>query len=223
MAEIEAVLFDIDGTLITTGGAGGEAWRRAFEELHGVEVDIREVTESGMTDTEVGVAALRNVLGRAPNKRELAQAMARYLGHLPGSVGESDDYRVMPGIEELLERLGDQGMLLGMTTGNVEAAAHIKLSRANLNRFFSFGGYGSDASDRTELTRRAIERGVLVSGGTLDPAECIAVGDTPRDVAAAHAAGIRVVAVATGIYPAAALREAGPEWVLDSVESGFPA
>ncbi len=79
---IEAVLFDIDGTLITTGGAGALAWRRAFEELHGTPLDIREVTESGMTDPEVGRVALRNILGRDPDRRELAAAMGHYLRHL---------------------------------------------------------------------------------------------------------------------------------------------
>lgn len=222
MAEIEALLFDIDGTLISTGGAGGEAWRRAFEELHAVQVDIRKVTEAGMTDPEVGRTALRSVLGRDPDKRELSAAIARYLRHLPDSVADSPGYRVMPGIEALLERLVDEGRLLGLTTGNVEAAAHVKLSRANLNRFFSFGGYGSDSNDRTELTRRGIERGVIVSGGTLERDECVCVGDTPRDIAAGHGARVRVVAVATGNYPADALREAGADWVIASVEDGFP-
>ena len=92
----------------------------------------------------------------------------------------------------------DQGVLLGLTTGNVEAAAHIKLSRARLNRFFSFGGYGSDSTDRTELTRRALERATVVSGGLLDPDACVVVGDTPLDIDAGHGAGVRVVAVATG-------------------------
>ena len=165
---IEAVLFDIDGTLITTGGAGAIAWRRAFEELHGAPLDIREVTESGMTDPEVGRVALRNILGRDPDGRELATAMAHYLRHLSDAIDESDGYRVMPGIEELLERLVDDGHLLGLTTGNIEAAAHIKLARAGLNRFFSFGGYGSDSNERAELTRSALERGKLVSGGALD-------------------------------------------------------
>jgi phosphoglycolate phosphatase len=222
MAEIEALLFDIDGTLITTGGAGGEAWRRAFQELHDVDVDIRVVTESGMTDPEVGLAALRTVLGRGPEKRELSLVMARYLRHLPDAVRESTGYRVMAGIEPLLERLVDAGMLLGLVTGNVEAAAHVKLSRAGLNRFFCFGGYGSDASDRTELTRRGIERAAMVSGGMVEPAECVGVGDTPRDVAAGHGAGIRVVGVATGNYGIDALRDAGADWALDTVESGFP-
>jgi phosphoglycolate phosphatase len=219
---IEAVLFDIDGTLITTGGAGAEAWRRAFAELHGVEVDIRAVTESGMTDPEVGRAALRHVLGRDPSTRELAAAMGSYLAHLDESVRESTGYRVMPGIPDLLARLVDEGLLLGLTTGNVEAAAHVKLSRAGLNRFFAFGGYGSDSNDRAELTRRAVERGVLVAGGTLRPEECIAVGDTPRDVAAAHEAGLRVVAVATGNYPLADLEATRPDWAIAGVESGFP-
>jgi phosphoglycolate phosphatase len=219
---IEAVLFDIDGTLITTGGAGAVAWRHAFEELHGTPLDIREVTESGMTDPEVGHVALRNILGRDPDGRELATAMAHYLRHLSASIDASTGYEVMPGIEELLERLVDDGHLLGLTTGNIEAAAHIKLARAGLNRFFSFGGYGSDSNERAELTRRALQRGKLVSGGVLIESACISVGDTPRDVAAGHGAGIEVVGVATGNFTVDQLREAGANYAISTVESGFP-
>ncbi len=219
---IEAVLFDIDGTLVTTGGAGAVAWRRAFEELHGTPLDIREVTESGMTDPEVGRVALRNILGRDPDGRELASAMGHYLRHLSAAVEDSEGYRVMPGVEELLERLVDAGHLLGLTTGNVEAAAHIKLARAGLNRFFSFGGYGSDSKERAELTRSALARGRLVSGGVLIESACISVGDTPRDVAAGHGAGIEVVGVATGNFSVDQLREAGADHVVSTVEDGFP-
>ncbi len=219
---IEAVLFDIDGTLISTGGAGAIAWRRAFEELHGTPLDIREVTESGMTDPEVGQVALRNILGRDPDHRELAAAMGHYLRHLSTAVEDAPDYRVMPGIEELLERLVDGGQLLGLTTGNVEAAAHIKLSRARLNRFFSFGGYGSDSRERTELTRCALRRGEMVSGGSLSVGSSISVGDTPRDVVAGHGAGIEVVGVATGNFSLAQLREAGADYAVATVEESFP-
>ena len=219
---IEAVLFDIDGTLVTTGGAGGEAWKRAFVELFGNPLDIREVTESGMTDPEVGRVALQNILGRDPDARELAAAMGHYLRHLAAAVDESEGYRVMPGIEELLERLVDAGHLLGLTTGNVEAAAHIKLSRAGLNRFFSFGGYGSDSNQRVELTRCALDRGKLVSGGVLDSGSAISVGDTPRDVAAGHAAGVEVVGVATGNYTIDQLRAAGADWAIETVAADFP-
>ncbi len=219
---IEAVLFDIDGTLITTGGAGAVAWRRAFEELHGTPLDIREVTESGMTDPEVGRVALRNILGRDPDGRELATAMAHYLRHLHAAIDASDGYEVMTGVEDLLERLVDDGHLLGLTTGNIEAAAHIKLARGGLNRFFSFGGYGSDSNERTELTRRALERAGFVSGGTLIESACISVGDTPRDVAAGHGAGIQVVGVATGNFSVDQLREAGADYAISTVEAGFP-
>jgi phosphoglycolate phosphatase len=219
---IEAVLFDIDSTLIKSGGAGAVAWARAFEELHGRSVDTHEVTEPGMTDPEVARTALRALLGREPGRREISAAMARYLAHLDEAVAEADGYHVLPGIEELLQRLSQAGVLLGLTTGNVEAAAHIKLSRAGLNHFFCFGGYGSDAEERVELTRRAIERALIVAGGTLEPGECISVGDSPRDVAAGHGAGIRVVGVGTGDYSSQRLREAGADWALDTVESGFP-
>lgn len=220
---VRAVLFDIDGTLLVTGGAGGVAWQRAFEELHGVEANIAEHTDAGMTDPEIAAIVFREVIGREGSQEERAKAIGCYLKRLPDAVAESSGYRVMPGIEDLLDRLIDGGLLLGLVTGNIEAAAHIKLARANLNRFFGFGGYGSDSADRTEVTKAALARGELVSGGTLTDGACIAVGDTPRDVKAGHGAGIRVVGVATGSYGIEELREAGADFTLETVERGFPA
>lgn len=220
---IRAVLFDIDGTILVTGGAGGVAWQRAFQELHGVDADIAEHTDAGMTDPEIAAIVFREVIGREGTPEERAKAIGCYLRHLPDAVAESSGYRVMPGIEALLPRLIEDGVLLGLVTGNIEAAAHIKLARAHLNRFFSFGGYGSDSADRTEVTKAALGRGTLVSGGTLADGACIAIGDTPRDVIAGHGAGIEVVGVATGSYDVAALDEAGADWALASVERGFPA
>lgn len=219
---IEAVLFDIDGTLLVTGGAGAVAWQRAFRELYGVDANIEENTQAGMTDPEIAAIVFREVIGREGSAAERARAIAAYLGHLADAVAESGGYRVMPGIEALLPRLAERGVLLGLVTGNIEAAAHIKLARADLNRFFGFGGYGSDASERVEVTRRALERGGEVRGQPLDPERTIAVGDTPRDVAAGHGAGIRVVGVATGAYTVEQQRQAGADWALSSVEAGFP-
>jgi phosphoglycolate phosphatase len=219
---VHAVLFDIDGTLLITGGAGGVAWQRAFEELHGVEANVAEHTDAGMTDPEIAAIIFREVIGREGTQEERSKAIGCYLKHLPDSVAESPGYRVMPGIEDLLDRLIDGGTLLGLVTGNIEAAAHIKLARAHLNRFFSFGGYGSDSADRTEVTKAALTRGALVSGGTLADGPCIAVGDTPRDVKAGHGAGIRVVGVATGSYSVDELTQAGADWALKSVEHDFP-
>lgn len=218
-----AVLFDIDGTLLVTGGAGGAAWQRGFEELYGVDANVAEHTDAGMTDPEIAAIIFREVIRRDGSAEERAKAIGCYLKHLPDTVAESDGYRLMPGIEELLNRLFDAGLLLGLVTGNIEAAAHIKLSRAGLNRFFSFGGYGSDSADRTEVTKAALHRGELVSGGTLEDGAWIAVGDTPRDVKAGHGAGIKVVGVATGSYSVDQLSQAGADWAIPQVSDGFPA
>jgi phosphoglycolate phosphatase-like HAD superfamily hydrolase len=219
---IKAVLFDIDGTLLVTGGAGAVAWQRAFRELHGIDANISEHTRAGMTDPEIVEIIFREVIGRDGSEAERAQAIAGYLGHLEQAVAESDGYEVMPGIEQILPRLAAAGVLLGIVTGNIEAAAQIKLARADLNRFFSFGGYGSDSRDRTELTRRAVERGGEVAGKPLRLEATIGVGDTPRDVSACHGAGIRVVGVATGAYSVEEQRQAGADWAIADVTSGFP-
>ncbi len=219
---IDAVLFDIDGTLLVTGGAGAVAWQRAFRELWGVEANIEEHTRAGMTDPEIVEIIFREVIGRDGTDEEHEQATAGYLSHLADAVEESQGYRLMPGIEETLTRLAERDVLLGIVTGNIEPAARIKLARADLNRFFAFGGFGSDARDRTELTRRAVERGGEARGAPLDPAGTIAVGDTPRDVEAGHGAGIRVVGVATGSYSVSEQRQAGADWAIPDVLDGFP-
>jgi len=223
MAErTQAILFDIDGTLIESGGSSDRAWHRAFEELHGVDVQISKVTGKGVPDPAVGRQAFEAVIGREPEEREMAVLMAKRLEYLPEEVDSSEGYKVMPGTEELLEQLIDDGFLLGLTTGNVEGAAHIKLSRADLNRFFSFGGYGSDSDDRTELTKRAIERGSVVLGSEIDRARCFSVGDTPRDIEAGHGAGIRVIGVATGKFSQDELREGGADATITDFSEGLP-
>jgi phosphoglycolate phosphatase len=219
---IKTVLWDIDGTLLVTGGAGAVAWQRAFQEQWGVEANIEEHTQAGMTDPEIAAIIFREVVGREGTEEERATAIGGYLSHLEDAVNESAGYRIMPGIEQALPRLAEQGVLQGLVTGNIEAAAQIKLARGNLNRYFQFGGYGSDSSDRTEVTRKALERGAGVLGAALDPAAAISVGDTPRDISAGHGAGIRVVGVATGAYSVDQQREAGADWPIADVTSGFP-
>jgi len=219
---IKAVLWDIDGTLLKTGGAGAVAWQRAFRELWEVDANITEHTREGMTDPEIVEIIFREVIGRDGSDAEHAEAIAGYLSHLQDAVDESPGYELMPGITEILPRLAASGVLQGLITGNIEAAAHIKLSRGDLNQYFAFGGYGSDARDRTELTKRGVERGGEVAGHPLDLAATIGVGDTPRDVSACHGAGIRVVGVATGTYSVEEQRDAGADWALATVEDGFP-
>lgn len=221
-AKVAALVFDIDGTLLTTGGAGAVAWGKAFAELYGVPANIEDYTEAGMPDQEVGRITFAAVIGREPKPGELAKVMARYLDYLPEAVAESKGYRVLRGVKQTLFHLGRAGYLLGLTTGNIEAAAHIKLERGDLNRFFSFGGYGSDSADRGELTRKAIERAGTIAGAPIDPQTVLVVGDTPRDIAAAHAAGAVAVAVASGHFSAEALRESGADYVMQSLEEELP-
>ena len=217
-----AILFDIDGTLIDTGGAGAASWRLAFDDVYDIPADIGKFTDAGMTDPEVGRKTFESVLKRKPERKEFTKLMERRLHYLHQTVEESTGYRVLPGVETLLPELIEQGLLLGIVTGNVEAAAHIKLHRAGLNRFFSFGGYGSDATERGAVTKIALSRANLVYGEELAPDQAFAVGDTPLDVSGAHEAGIECVGVGSHHYTAEQLREAGADWAISSLEEGLP-
>ena len=177
-----------------------------------------------MTDPQVGRLTFVRVLSREPTGQEMARLLVAYLDRPVTEVEQSPGYRVMPGVTALLPQVVDAGIMLGLVSGALEAAAHIKLARAGLNRFFSFGGYGSDSSDRSELTRVAIDRCGRLHGHAMDPARVLVVGDTPRDVEAAHAASAVAVAVAvaTGKYTVDDLRAAGADHVLATLEEPLP-
>jgi phosphoglycolate phosphatase len=217
-----AILFDIDGTLLITGGAGAASWRLAFDELYRIPADIGKFTDTGMTDPDVGRMTFEAVLHRQPERSEFTRLLERRLYYLHQTVAESKEYRVLAGVADLLPRLIEGGYLLGLVTGNLEAAAHIKLHRAQLNRFFSFGGYGSDSTDRGELTRIALQRGALVYGETLTADQAIVVGDTPHDVDGAHAAGMACVGVGSHHFTVDELREAGADYAIASLVEGLP-
>ena len=128
---------------------------------------------------------------------------------------------MLPGAEQTLIALGEAGVLLGLVSGAMEGAARTKLVPANLNRFFIFGAYGSDSPDRAELTRLAIEKAARLHSG-LTPSQVFVVGDTPRDIDAATAAGAVSVGVASGNYSLDELLAAGGTHVLKSLEDSFP-
>jgi phosphoglycolate phosphatase len=175
-----------------------------------------------MTDPEVGRQTFAAVMHREPERKEFTRLSERRLHYLRQTVDESEGYRVLDGVEKLLDDLIDDGYLLGLVTGNLEAAAHIKLHRARLNRFFSYGGYGSDSTDRGELTRIALSRASLVYGDVVLSAQALAVGDTPLDVKGAHAAGIECVGVGSHHYNADQLRAAGADYAITSLTEGLP-
>jgi phosphoglycolate phosphatase-like HAD superfamily hydrolase len=217
-----AIAFDVDETLVSTGGAGARSWGRGFDKLWGVAADISNFTKGGMTDPEVGRITFRGVMGREPSPEELAELMREYLEFLPEEVASSPGYHVLPGVNDILPRLIATGILVGITSGAVEPATHIKLARAGLNQYFSFGGFGSDSTDRGELTRIAIRRASVVHGSPLDPTRVTVVGDTPMDIAAAHAAGALGIGVASGKYTVDQLKQAGADHVLVDLTDPFP-
>jgi phosphoglycolate phosphatase-like HAD superfamily hydrolase len=221
-APYRILLFDIDGTLVTTGGAGAVAWKRAFEELYGIPADIGQFTDAGMTDPDVGARTFEAVLHRKPTPHEMAQLIQRRLEHLPEAVAESAGYKVLPGVSQRLKQLSRDGHLLGIITGNGDGAAHIKLERGDLNRWFTFGAYAEAGLDRAGIVREAARRGEAMLGQDVPNTQIFVIGDTPRDIEAAHAAGCTAIAVATGHYDAAALGEAGADHVLGTLEEELP-
>jgi phosphoglycolate phosphatase len=215
------VLFDIDGTLIDTGGSGARSWGAAFETLYGVAADIGAYSVAGQTDPQVGLETFRGAVGRDPEPHELGKIYAYYLAHLSQDIWTSERYRVLAGAEALLSRLGQTGAMMGLVSGALEGAARTKLMPADLNRFMLFGAYGSDSPDRVELTRLAIAKAERLHG-ELEPGEAYVVGDTPLDIEAAKAANAVAVGVASGAYSTDQLRDAGADHVLPSLESPFP-
>jgi phosphoglycolate phosphatase-like HAD superfamily hydrolase len=216
------LLFDIDGTLVSTGGAGAVAWKQAFDDLYGIPADIGQFTDAGMTDPDVGAKTFKAVMHREPTPRELAQLIQRRLEHLPEAVAESEGYRVLPGVPERLRQLSRDGHLLGLITGNGDGAAHVKLARGDLNRWFTFGAYATAGVDRPGIVRRAVERGEAMLGQDVPNMDIFVVGDTPLDITAAHAVDCTAIGVATGHFDAAALREAGADHVLETMEEELP-
>jgi phosphoglycolate phosphatase-like HAD superfamily hydrolase len=192
------VLFDLDGTLVSTGGAGRRAMDAAFRECTGAHEVFAGFQFGGMTDLGIVRAGLERA-GRPFEPAMIDAIFEAYLGVLPDEIARSSGYRVLPGIVGALESVAlRSGFALGLGTGNVEPGARIKLSRGALDRYFAFGGFGSDAEDRAELLRAGVARGAAALGEPPERCRVVIVGDTPKDVAAALALGAECVTVATG-------------------------
>ncbi len=213
--QLRVILFDIDGTLILTGGAGILALRKVFSERFGVDDAVQGLDFHGATDPLILDAIARNHLGRALDSREEAEVIRDYLRYLTLSLQETS-FRVLDGAPEIVEDLAQtEDVILGLATGNFEPAAWTKLRRAGLDAFFGFGGFGSDHPDRDELTRIAADLGRERAGDPDVPV--IVVGDTVRDVRSARAAGADCLAVTTGNADAKTLTAEGARWVVPTL------
>ncbi len=215
------VLFDIDGTLILTGGAGMRAFFRAFDRVFRIPVKSEVVRPDGKTDPLIAMELL-DYYGRRSlwNKESSAALFSAYLELLAEEMAKakaSQAMRILPGVPELLGVLAqDRRFELGLVTGNLEGGAYIKLAEAGLDEFFKFGGYGSDSEDRTKLIRCAISRGSrLVSPEPVDAA--VVIGDTPLDIIHGHAAGASVIAVASARYSVQDLDKHHPDLLVPAL------
>lgn len=213
------VLFDIDNTLLWSGGAGTLAMTRAFRDLYGIDNAFRNVEFSGRTDTAIVRDALRlHALLDGDLQRQVLQFKERYVAHLAETIHEVSGGRVMPGIPGLLQDLARRpDVRLGLATGNFRAGAELKLRHYQLHHYFQTGGFGDDAEDRALVVGAAIER----AGGPGFTGRTVVVGDTPHDVSAAKANGAFALAVATGRNGVQELAAAGADAVfLDCSDPG---
>ena len=224
------LLFDIDGTLVLTGGAGIRAMNRACEELVGHRQALANVPVAGRTDRIILTDVLRQA-GQSPDDGLLDWLRDRYVEYLreeiehPGrtqnfeSLGARGGVKaIMPGIRELLDALARRDdVFLGLLTGNFHAGARIKLEHFDLWRYFRCGAFGDDSADRNDLVPFAVRRAKECGVPELSPEHILVVGDTPHDIACARAVGAVPVAVATGGFTADQLREHGADVVFQDL------
>lgn len=193
------LLFDIDGTLLYTGGAGRTAFERAFEELFGVPDAWGNTNPDGKTDPWIIDEIAGRVLGRSLQAAEYGELVRRYLLYFRSEIKTSPRFRLMPGVPALLQALSaSEEFMIGIATGNFEESAWSKLEQGGIRDYFRFGGFASDSGDRPEILKAAIERGRRLHNADPGPEEIFVIGDTERDIQAAKAIGVRVIAVATG-------------------------
>jgi phosphoglycolate phosphatase len=216
-AQRRLILFDIDGTLVLTGGAGGRALANAFQELYGID-GFRGVSMAGRTDKWI-LTELAARHGVVADDSTLQRLRDSYLIHLKRQIHEPAPGKgILPGVSRLLDTLiARDDVYLALLTGNLEAGARIKLEYFNLWRYFGCGAFGDDTVDRTALFGQAMKQVEALEGIAPLVGDAVVVGDTPFDIQVAVAGGARSLAVATGSYDPAALRAAGADVVVSDL------
>ena len=205
------VLFwDIDGTLLTTDRAGISAWEGAVLARTGVRLNLASTRTAGLTDGQIAAS----LLGRCavdPKPEEVARLLRAYEALLPAALAAGRG-GVLDGVEEILGTLPGPPVALSLLlTGNTAAGAQAKLGRYGLASSFPAGGaFCEGAGPRSEIAERALDTATRLAGSAPDLERVFVIGDTPHDIACAHAIGARAIAVATGGYDLTTLEQAGP-------------
>ena len=209
-------LFDIDGTLITSGGAGEAALIEAMASRFGVKEDLQGITLAGATDALIAVALLEKH-GLETSPENTAALLDAYLHHLGRSMPKHSG-RVLPGIIPLLDALKQRPeAVLALLTGNMVRGAEIKLGHYGVWDYFEFGAFADDHRDRNELGKFAKARAAEKHGVSFEPEQIFVIGDTPRDIECGRAIGARTVAIATGNYDRASLAEHSPDFLFEDL------
>lgn len=203
------LLFDVDGTLTDTQGAGSRALKRTFAEVLGLEGALDGIPIAGRSDSWIVTAGFE-AKGRAVNGAALAEFKAAYVERL-GQELERGGAFLLPGVEPLLAAVAErEEAVLGLGTGNFRAAAEAKLAKVGIWHRFADGGFGDDAADRAELLAAGVGR-----LSESERADVVVIGDTPHDISAARAIGARVMAVKTGYADPSELT--GADWLFDDL------
>lgn len=221
MATVQIILFDIDGTLIRSGGAGKQAFEKTIADDFGKEVADHEVLFSGRTDRAI-VGDLFTHCGIENTANAWQHFFAAYLRHLPDCMA-SQEGRVLPGVKKLLEQFQQRpDIAVGLLTGNSEQGAQIKLKHYGIADYFDFGGYGDDHLDRNLVAQDAVSAARQHLSFSFTKQQVCVIGDTPRDIGCGRAIGARVIAVCTGSHTARELAAANPDLLLKDLSDHEP-
>ena len=208
------LLFDIDGTLIHSGGAGVEALKRALTERFDIVDDLHDIEFAGMTDSGIVLSILKKhqVPPTSENVAAFLDSYVHFLSkELPLRKGN-----LLPGVLQLLQKLKTRKhVVLGLLTGNLARGAELKLNHYGVWHFFEFGAFADDHHDRSELGEFARNRAKEKHGQEFSAEEIDVIGDTPRDIACGRALGARTIAVATGTWSLEKLAEHKPDFLID--------
>lgn len=213
------LLFDIDGTLVSTGGAGGRAMARAFQDVFGFSNGLGSISMAGRTDAWI-VSQMAATHGLEYDPARLQDFQASYLGHLAQEILQPGPQKgILPGVRHLLDTLASQDdAYLALLTGNFRRGAEIKLEYFDLWRYFATGAFGDDSHDRNGLLWTALAAVEAAGGPHVRPADVVIIGDTPLDIAVAVAGGARSVGVATGSYDVDTLLESGADAAFEDLD-----
>jgi len=212
----KVLFFDIDGTLLRSGGAGKRSMEKALIKIYGIENGFRGIEMMGRTDPSI----LRSVLtnhGLEWEENVIEKYKEAYFKFLRDEIDvPNSEKRLCPGIRELLERLSRKSdIFIGLLTGNWKTSGYLKLRHFKIDTYFKTGAFADDSEIREELVPIAIERIERQIGHKINKSQIYVIGDTPKDIRSARPHGVKTVGVATGIHSLEELREEGPDYLFE--------